>query len=130
MPFPIDEKYILETEEKISLTFPESFRKKMMVSNGGEVETPPDAWELYPFWDKSNKKRLSRTCNDIIRETDSSRKWVGFPEKAIAIGANGGGDKLIFLQDEKNPNILAPQVYWWDHETGSTHIVANDFNEL
>ena len=130
MPFPIDEKYIIETEEKLSLTFPKSFREKMMASNGGEVETPPDAWELYPFWDKSNKKRLSRTCNDIIIETDSSRKWVGFPKTAIAIGANGGGDKLIFLQNENNPNELAPQIYWWDHETGSVHIVANDFSEL
>ncbi len=69
MPFPLEEKYILATEAKMGVRFPESFRAKMMKSNGGEVSTPPDAWELYPFLDTSNRKRISRTSNEIPRES-------------------------------------------------------------
>ena len=130
MPFPLNESYIAATEEKLGVCFPDSFRKKMMKANGGNVATPPDAWELFPFLDSSDRKRLSRTCNDIVRETEVSRRWAGFPEDAIAIGSNVGGDKLIFLKDPANPRNLSPAVYWWDHETGEITRVARDFSEL
>ncbi len=92
MPFPVDEKYIVQCEQKLGVTFPKSFRDKMMEENGGTLETPPDAWRLYPFWDTSNRKRLTRTAYDIIRETESARQWTGFPEDAIAVGTNDMGD--------------------------------------
>ena len=69
----------------------------MLKDNGGEVVTPPDTWQLHPFLDTSDKKRLRRTCNDIARETESAKEWPRFPEEAIAIGANAGGDWLILL---------------------------------
>jgi len=37
MPFPIEEKYIRETEETLQLKFPEKFKDKMMKDNGGEL---------------------------------------------------------------------------------------------
>jgi hypothetical protein len=37
MAFPVDEKYIRETEVKLALKFPASFRNKMMIQNGGEI---------------------------------------------------------------------------------------------
>ena len=129
MPFPVDKKYILEAEEKLGVRFPESFRVKMQSENGGQLETVPDAWRLYPFFDKSDKKRLKRTNNDIVRETHSSRNWRSFPQDAVAIGTNGGGDKLVFLYSSKS-GMLGPAVYWWDHETGAVHKVAEDFSEL
>ena len=130
MPFPVDEKYILSTEEKLKVKFPESFRKKMIEENGGTVETPPDAWDLYPFFDTSNKKRMKRTSNDIIRETNVAREWDTFPKDAIAIGANGSGDQLIFMRVSVAPDKCENTVYWWDHENGNINKVANDFNEL
>jgi hypothetical protein len=130
MPFPTDEKYVEATEEKLGVRFPESFRKKMIAENGGEVETPPDAWILYPFYDTSDRKRIARTCNDIVRETESARGWTGFPPDAVAIGSNGGGDQLIMLRSFSNPEVLDQRVFWWDHETGDVHPVANDFSEL
>lgn len=130
MPFPVDEKYIKQTEEKLNIVFPVAFKTKMLKENGGEVETPPDSWNLYPFFDTSDKKRLKRTSNDIIRETESAKKWAGFPNDAIAIGTNGGGDQLIFLKQKKTPQILDATVYWWDHETGTINKVADDFSEL
>ena len=130
MPSPIEERFIIETENALGLKFPETFRRCMMIDNGGTVETPPDAWRLYPFWDKSDKKRLKRTCNDIIRETGEAGKWEMFPTNAIAIGENGCGDRLVFLRSPENPSELKPDVYWWDHETGRVHHIVEDFSHL
>jgi hypothetical protein len=130
MPFPVDEKYILQAEEKLSVKFPSSYREKMLKDNGGEVETPPDAWNLYPFFDTSDKKRIKRTSNDIVRETTVAREWDNFPKEAIAIGSNGCGDRLIFIRSSDDPLKLDDSVFWWDHETGNINKVANDFNEI
>ena len=98
-----------------------------MKDNGGEIETSPDVWQLYPFCDTSDKKRLKRTCSDIVRET--ARAWPGFPDGAVAIGSNGGGDQLILLPAQED-GILQEAVLWWDHETGSVSKVADSFDEL
>jgi hypothetical protein len=84
MPFPVDEKYIIQTEEKLGVRFSRSFRNRMMLKNGGEVVTESDGWELFPFLDSSDKIRLKRTCNDIIRETAAAKEWDGFPSEALA----------------------------------------------
>ena len=130
MPFPVDEKFTLETEEKLGVRFPAAFREKMMQTNGGKVQTPPDAWDLYPFFDKSDRKRIKRTNNDIARETTMARKWDNFPEEAIAIGSNGCGDQLVFIRSGDDPLKLDNSVFWWDHETGNINKVAGDFSDL
>jgi hypothetical protein len=61
MPFPIDIKYVNETERKLGVKFPPSFVVRMVKNNGGEVSAPPDAWQLYPFFDTSDRKRLANT---------------------------------------------------------------------
>ncbi|MCP4986215.1 MAG: SMI1/KNR4 family protein [Colwellia sp.] len=130
MPFPVDEKYIVQTEEKLAVRFPHSFKEKMKKENGGEVETPPDAWLLYPFFDTSDRKRLKRTTNDIIKETKSAQEWTGFPNNTVTIGSNGSGDQLVFLRLESTKATLGNTVYCWDHETGNLNKLANDFSEL
>jgi hypothetical protein len=130
VPFPLEESQLSASETKLGVKFPASFKQRMMRENGGEVETGDDAWELHPFLDASDKKRLARTCNDIIRETETAKGWKGFPADAIAIGANGCGDRLILRPDAVNPAALGATVYWWDHETGQVHKVADDFSEL
>lgn len=129
MPFPVDEKYILLAEKKLGMKFPESFRKKMMQDNGGEAEISHDVYQLYPFMDASDNKRLKRTCNDIIRETTSAKECRSFPKDAVAIGSSGNGDQLVFMLSEV-PGILQDAVYWWDHETGAVNKIADDFSEL
>lgn len=129
MPFPVDEKYIIQTEQKLGVTFPTSFRKKMMLENGGEVDTELDVWQLFPFLDTSDKTRLKRTCNDIVRETATAKEWNGFPQEAVAIGANGNGDKLILLPSD-SPAQMQDGVFWWDHETRIVHRITEDFQKL
>ena len=129
MPSPIDEKYIKEAEEKLNLIFPQFFKEKMKIDNGGEIHiSEDDCWWLHPFWDKSNKKRLSRTCNDIVRETHSMKEWDNFPENAISIGSNGEGDCLVLII-EKDQSIKE-NIYSWNHETGNIKELAENINEL
>ncbi len=52
----------------------------------------------------------------------------GFPEKAIAIGDDGGGNYLIFLEEENI--ILGEALYFWDHESNGIEKVADNIEEL
>lgn len=130
MPFPVDIKFVNEAERKLGVRFPPWYVNRMIASNGGELATPPDAWQLYPIFDTSNKKRLKRTCNDVVRETESARTWTGFPSNAVAIGSNGCGDQLVLIRQADAPDLLAQEIYWWDHETGDLHKIADDIENL
>jgi hypothetical protein len=57
MPFPIDKQYITAAEQVLNLTFPTSFKNKMMIENGGELFLAEDDWQLFPFFDESDQKR-------------------------------------------------------------------------
>ncbi|QXP78724.1 MULTISPECIES: SMI1/KNR4 family protein [Winogradskyella] len=128
MPFPLDEKYIKETESELNVKFPSEFKKRMIKSNGGELVTDEYEFELFPFFDKSDRKRISRTCNHIGLETKNAREWNGFPENGIAIGSDGYGN-LIILTHSGN-RILTDQVYFWNHEIGQIEKIAESINEL
>ena len=59
MPFPIDKKQIIETESDLNVKFPIEFKSRMMKSNGGELVTEEFEFGLYPFFDKSDQKRIT-----------------------------------------------------------------------
>jgi hypothetical protein len=50
----------------------------MMKENGGVITLGDDVWQFNPLLDKSDKKRIVRTCNDIVVETYSAKKefWI------------------------------------------------------
>lgn len=130
MPFPIDVKYIEETEKELGLIFPNSFKAKMKKENGGEIETEDDDWQIIPFLDKLDKKRISRTSNHIVLETKQARNWRNFPVDGIAIASNGSGDFLILIPTEENQQNLRNEIFSWFHETGEIKKVANNIEEL
>lgn len=131
MSFPVDAKWITQTEEKLGVQFPASFVTSMSRLNGGAVRTRVDQFSLFPFLDASDRKRIQRTCGSIDRETRTARKdCYGFPPDAVAIGANGGGDLLVLIAMPEHPKTLQHSVYWWDHETGEVELVADDFSDL
>ncbi len=130
MPFPLDPRFVAETEKRLGVRFPLAFVAAMLKENGGYANTPPDGWWLYPFRDGSDRKRIKRTCNDIVHQTHWARGHAGFPQDAVAIGSNGGGDELVLLPRISDPTRLQNAVYWWDHETGTCHKVADDFGDL
>ena len=127
MPFNLDEKYLQSAEEKLGAKLPDSYRGAMIVANGGEVASTLEDWYLYPIADTSDKKRLARTCNDVIKETEHMARWTRFPSQALAIANNGAGDQLLFLRSN---DWFEAEVYCWSHETGELSKVAEDFAQL
>lgn len=128
MPFPIESKYIEETEKDLNVKFPYEFKSRMVKNNGGEFDTEEFEIELYPFFDKSDKKRISRTCNHIGLETKNAREWSGFPENGIAIGADGFGNQIILIHN--GDGKLNETLYFWNHETGQIEIIAKSIKDL
>ena len=129
MAFPLDEKYIKETETEFNVKFPSEFKNRMIKSNGGELLISDKfKFELYPFFDKTDRKRISRTCNHIGLETKNAREWNGFPDNVIAIGEDGYGNQLI-LTHNGNGN-LTEELYFWNHETRQMEKIAESINKL
>lgn len=126
MPFTLDEKY-LRPEEKLRARLPDSYRRAMMASNGGDVTSELEDWHLYPIMDSADRKRLARTCNDVIAETAGWAEWERFPRQALAIANNGEGDQLLFLRSNDR---FEAAIYRWSHETGELTMVAEDFSQL
>ncbi len=127
MPFDLDEEYLVAAEQVLESVLPKSYRETMMVENGGEIFIGSEEWQLHPVFDKKNKKQISRTCNDIVRETRMMAEWRDWPSQAVAIGANGCGDALVFLREG---NSCGPELYEWSHETGELRLMAHNFDEL
>ncbi len=128
MPFPIDQKYIVETKSELNVKFPTEFKNPMKKINGGELVTDELEFEFYPFFDKSDRKRISRTCNHIGLETKNARESNRFPKNVIAIGSDGFGNQLILTHNGNG--ILSDEIYFWDHEIGEIEKIAGSIHEL
>ena len=122
MAFPIEEKYIVETEKLLNFKFPSDYRKSMQIMNGGEVEIDENYYFLFPIFDKSDPKRIKRTCNSVHSETEKARKDYGFPVESVAIGHDECGHYLGFL-----PNDSA--VYFF-YASGEIEKIADTFSDL
>lgn len=127
MPFNLSEEELAKTEGELGAKFPKEYREAMMADNGGEASTEEDDWEFYPIRDTSDRKRLSRTCNHILNETESCRGFGNFPDNAIAIAGNGLGDQMVLV---KEGTRFEPTVYLWLHESGELRELAATFNDI
>ncbi|WP_348944247.1 SMI1/KNR4 family protein [Chitinibacter sp. FCG-7] len=130
MSFNLDEKYIQVAELELGAALPESYRLAMQKENGGSIKVSGDIWQQYPIADTSERKRLVRSCNHIIKETAFYRDCGFFPEHAIAIASNGCGDQLVFIHTDNEDNEFLPAVYIWAHESGELDMVADDFSNI
>ena len=118
MGFATTEDQLRRAEEGIGLALPVTLRSRLIRENGGEIQAADDIWQLFPVQDTSDRKRLSRTANHVLRETSEARKWPTFPPDAVAIAGNGTGDYLILRPASEAPPTLSDVVLFWDHETG------------
>ena len=91
-----------------------------MRDNGGEitVEGHPGVWQLHPVWDDGDRKRMGRTANHVVRETEEHGE---VPGGAVVVAANGTGDLLVLPEGSDDPA-------WWDHETGELHPVRTGWS--
>lgn len=128
MPFPVSEEHIEEEEAKLGRGLPEPLRSRLRRNNGGEIACLDanwdEWWRLYPVRDPTDRRTVGRTANNITRETESLRRELSgiFPEDAIAVGANDGGDHLIVRAGRTEIEI-------WDHETGEIVSALLEWND-
>ena len=121
MGFPTTDECLRKTEEALAVQLPAELRARLRRDNGGEVEAADDVWQLFPVQDTTDRKRLSRTANHVVRETAEARKWPGFPPAAVAIASNGAGDYLILDPTHRSGEAMV--VLLWDHEVGTAQPV-------
>jgi hypothetical protein len=112
--WPVEQKYIDEAQVALGVRFPRNFVARLRRLNGGWVSRNGETWEFHPVWDRSDRRRLSRTSNDIVRETQFARSWPGFPSDGVAIARGAGAERLVLLPSEGDPEQLGEQVYEWD----------------
>jgi len=122
MPFPLHPSCVARAEAKLGAKLPPAYVASMLDANGGTVEIDGEEWELYPILDETDAKRIARTCNDILYETEQAREWDGFPEAALAIGGNGGSDQLVLLRTANGE--YDDTLHIWLHETREVVVVA------
>ncbi len=120
MLFPVEVALIHEAERQLGRKLPMDLRVRLHRENGGEVRALGDMWRLFPVFDASDRRRIARTANHIVRETQVARERAGFPEGAIAIAEDGGGNLLIVRAG-------SDEVEFWDHETGESEPVVVDW---
>lgn len=126
MVWPVEEQYVTAAEDALSVSFPRAYRVELQRRNGGEVEVDDCRWGLHPVWDQSDRKRLARTANDVVRETRWLRREVRhFPERAVAIGKAETGDRLILLPADGEQGPLDDVVSAWAHDTGEVRAVCS-----
>ncbi|WP_093429430.1 SMI1/KNR4 family protein [Variovorax sp. NFACC27] len=99
----------------------------MKYSNGGTIDVVDHDWELYPITDDSDRRRLARTANDVLQETHRMRGSRKFPVNAVALGANGAGDALVLVGDDRQ---LGKAVFVWLHETGELVRITDELADL
>ena len=128
MAFPTTEEHLRRAEHELGLTLPLPHRARLLLENGGEVDAADDTWELFPVQDTTDRKRLSRTANNIVQETAQARGWPLFPADAVAIAANGTGDYLILRPVHGLSGVLDDTVFIWDHELGTASPVDITWN--
>lgn len=130
MAFDISEEQVQLTEAELGRRLPSAYRAAMMAKNGFIVFSEEDEWDLYPIKDRSERKRLSRSCNDVIAETKSAQGWKGFPEGALAIGGNSTGDVMILLPSPSDPVAYGEEIFAFRHETGEVRSLVEGFAGL
>jgi SMI1-KNR4 cell-wall len=123
MPFPVAIAQIHEAERQLGRKLPMDLRVRLHRENGGQIEAAGESWQLFPVFDSSDRKRITRTANHIVRATQAARTWTDFPQDAIAIAENGSGDFLILRAG-------SDEVEFWDHETGESEMVDVDWDEM
>jgi len=96
--------------------------------NGGN--TTDDRWILHPIADASDRTRLKRTANHVIRETEAARQHPGFPKNAIVIGENMENTLLLLIPHNNDANRFDSAVYSWHPFHRELTKVADDFADL
>jgi hypothetical protein len=102
MAFPVSEERIAAAEQELGARFPEDLRARLQADNHGYVAVGdwPEVWNLFPVWDDSDRSRIRRTGEHIVRENraewlEKARASGDFPADGLAFAADAGGNLLV-----------------------------------
>jgi len=104
-------------EELVGRRLPDWLRERLLVENGFDVDDSIGVtgrrWSFLPVMDRSNRKRMTRTCNDIARCNDrSTAGTLCVPEGAVMVGsALASSPDLWLLPDPAYPSVLGLDLY-------------------
>jgi len=65
MPFPVDLEFIKQTEDRLGVKFPASFKLRMSKSNGGDVRTQVGGWKEH--WQLPPRESQRRALERFAR---------------------------------------------------------------
>ena len=125
MPFGVDEERIAAAEEELGRRLPDGLRARLREANGGEIEAGGIVWFLHTIYDDSDRGRLRRTATShVVHATREAREGYEelFPEGAVVVAENGGGDHLLLLPGEDEPR-------WWQPITGDLEPAPTDWSQ-
>jgi hypothetical protein len=125
MPFPVDDSRIAAAEEALGRRLPDGLRERPWQENGGEIEAAGIVWYLHPVRDDTDRRRLRRTAtSNIVHETEEAREAFKelFPDGAVVVANDGGGDYLVLLPGEDEPR-------WWEPRTGNLERAPTDWSQ-
>ena len=125
MPFPVEDSRIAAAEKALGRRLPDGLRERLRQQNGGEIEAAGIVWYLHPIFDDSDRRRLRRTAtNNIVHETEEARDAFKelFPDGAVVLANDGGGDYLLLLPGENEPQ-------WWEPRTGELEPAPTDWSQ-
>ncbi|MDK8345607.1 SMI1/KNR4 family protein [Brevibacterium sp. UMB1308A] len=124
MAFPVDESRIRAAEEALGRTFPDVLRERLMSENGGEIDdTDEGYWFLYPVYDDSDRRRLARSADHVVKVTETWRSEAdGFPQDAVPVAEDQEGNAIVLLPGDD-------RFYVWDHELRETEPIELIFYE-
>jgi len=128
MAFDISDNQIARTEAILRRKLPPVYRAILSNNNGGTAFTDEDQWDIHPIKDDSDRKRLSRSCDHVLAETQTAKAWKGFPSEALAVGDNGFGDVMFLLPSELDPSIFGERLFVFWHETGTIEPLAENLS--
>jgi SMI1 / KNR4 family (SUKH-1) len=121
MPFPVSEPFVARAEQDVGRMLPEGLRNRLMQDNGGMIAVAGGEWSLHPVWDDSDRRRIARTANHVVRETAQAWHRHGFPPDAVSVAKDGYGNHLVLLPG-------SDEIWFWDHETGLLRTIAVDWD--
>lgn len=117
---PADETAIAACEAAVGFRLPGWLRERLARENGWTVDdalgpTRVDEWRFLPVLDRGDRKRMTRTAEDIAWHTRRLRAEAAAPEGAVAV-ARGWDEtmRLILLPDPADPTRLGDTL-WRQH---------------
>lgn len=115
----VEESAIRNTEQKLSIRFPDQYVQLFKLANAPEV----GEWNLFPIKDPYNMKK---TWDDVVRQNKEVLDGEIF-ENLIAIAENGTGDYLCLkVENGKADN----PIFLWLHESEETEELASTLKDF